>query len=52
VPSAKISALPIETHTLVLALCLRLAVSISRGRCAAVTFPIVLYPLLGKCRNE
>jgi hypothetical protein len=38
----KISALPIEPHTLVTlvaALCLRLVISISRGRCAAVAPP-------------
>jgi hypothetical protein len=44
-PSAKISALPIEPHALVVALCLRLAVSISRGarggRCSS--FPPPFY---------
>jgi hypothetical protein len=41
VPSARISAPPIEPHALVVALCLRLAVSISRGRCAAVASSIL-----------
>jgi hypothetical protein len=37
--------LPIEPHALLVAaaLCLRLAVSISRGLCAAVAFSILLY---------
>jgi hypothetical protein len=45
----KISALPVEPRTphpgLVVALCLRLAVSVSRGRCAAVAPSVLLYPM-------
>jgi hypothetical protein len=44
VRSAKIPALPIEPHALVAALCLRLAVPISRGRRDRVASSILLYP--------
>jgi hypothetical protein len=38
-------ALPIEPHTLVVALCLRLADSNPRGRCAAVAASVLLYSM-------